>query len=117
MLSRAKNIEQVFLDDSFIPEKHLKVHEASLIESKRIEKECIAAKLKEERYDIFYINMRAKGNFKDVEHDFFAKHSSLVCLTQTCLTADDFFQWPGRRSLVHANSGSQNEKFLSLKII
>ena len=91
MLSRAKNIEQVFLDDSFIPEKHLKVHEASLIESKRIEKECIAAKLKEERYDIFYINMRAKGNFKDVEHDFFAKHASLVCLTQTCLTADEFF--------------------------
>ena len=53
MLSRAKNIEQVFLDDSFIPEKHLKVHEASLIESKRIEKECIAAKLKEERYGCF----------------------------------------------------------------
>ena len=105
MLSRAKNIEQVFLDDSFIPEKHLKVHEASLIESKRIEKECIAAKLKEERYDIFYINMRAKGNFKDVEHDFNAKHSSLVCLSQTCLTADEFFQWPGRRSMAHANSG------------
>ena len=105
MLSRAKNIEQVFLDDSFIPEKHLKVHEASLIESKRIEKECIAAKQKEERYDIFFVNMRAKGNFKDIEHDFYAKNSSLICLTQTCLTSNEVFQWPGRRSLPHASLG------------
>ena len=105
MLSRAKNIEQVFLDDSFIPEKHLKVHEASLIESKRIEKECIAAKLKEERYDIFFVNMRAKGNFKDIEHDFYAKNSSLICLTQTCLTSNEVFQWPGRICLPHASLG------------
>ena len=52
MLSRAKNIEQVFLDSSFIPEKHLKVHEASLKEARRIDKECIAEKLRNENYDM-----------------------------------------------------------------
>ena len=105
MLSRAKNIEQVFLDDSFIPEKHLKVHEASLKEARRIDQECIAAKLKKEKYDIFFVNMRAKGNFIDVENDIFATQSSLVCLTQTCLLSNEVFQWPGRRCMPHASFG------------
>ena len=106
MLSRAKDIEQVFLDESFIPEKHLKVHEESLKEARRIEKECIAAKLKEEKYDIFFVNMRAKGNFIDVEKDPFAINSSLVCLTQTCLEENEAgFQWPGRRCFFPASLG------------
>ena len=106
MLSRAKNIEQVFLDESFIPEKHLKVHEESLKEAKRIEKECIAAKFEEEKYDIFFVNMRAKGNFIDVLNDPFAKKSCLVCLTQTCLEANEAgFQWPGRRCFFPASKG------------
>ena len=106
MLSRAKDIEQVFLDESFIPEKHLKVHEESLKEARRIEKECIAAKLKEEKYDIFFVNMRAKGNFIDVEKDPFAINSSLVCLTQTCLAENEAgFQWPGRRCFFPASMG------------
>ena len=97
MLSRAKNIDQVFLDESFIPEKHLKVHEASLAEAKRIDKECIAAKLKKGRYDIFLVNMRAKSNYIEVENDLFAKQSSLVCLTQTGFSANEVLQWPGKR--------------------
>ena len=97
MLSRAKNIEQVFLDESFIPEKHLKVHEASLKEAKRIDQECNAKKLKSERYDIFIVNMRARSNFIDVQHDLFAKQSSLVCLTQTGFSANEVLQWPGKR--------------------
>ena len=106
MLSRAKNIEQIFLDSSFIPEKHLKVHEASLKEARRIDKECIAEQLRNENYDIFLVNMRASSNFKDVEKDPFAKHSSLVCLTQTCLEDNEGgFQWPGRRCMAPASSG------------
>ena len=49
--------------------------------------------------------MRAKGNFIDVENDPFAKQSSLVCLTQTCLESNELFQWPGRRCMPHASSG------------
>ena len=105
MLSRCKNIEQVFLDKSFIPEKHLKPHKPSLIEARKLEERCIAAKFKDEKFDIFYINMRAKSNFEDVQNDPFAKQSSLVCLTQTCLTSNEVFQWPGRRSLPHASLG------------
>ena len=106
MLSRCKNIEQVFLDESFVPEKHLKVHPESLIEARRIKQECIAAKLKMEKFDIFFVNMRKKGNFIDVEKDPFAINSSLVCLTQTCLEENEAgFQWPGRRCFFPASLG------------
>ena len=106
MLSRCKNIEQVFLDESFIPEKHLKVHPESLVEARKIEDNCIAAKLKAERFDIFLCNMRGKTNQKDVIEDPFAKQSSLVCLVQTGLNPGDIFQWPERRCLPDASSGN-----------
>ena len=106
MLSRCKNIEQVFLDESFIPEKHLKVHPESLVEARKIEDNCIAAKLKAERFDIFFVHMRGKTNQKDVIEDPFAKQSSLVCLVQTGLNPGDIFQWPERRCLPDASSGN-----------
>ena len=107
MLSRCKNLDQVFLDPSFVPEKHLKVHEDSLIQVKEMEKKCIAAKQKKEYFDIFYTNMRAKGNFVDVQHDHMAKQSSLICLAQTCLEAnEEFEEWDGRISLSYASSGN-----------
>ena len=107
MLSRCKSLDQVFLDPSFVPEKHLKVHEDSLIQVKEMEKKCIAAKQKKESFDIFYTNMRAKGNFVDVQHDHMAKQSSLICLAQTCLEAnEEFEEWDGRISLSYASSGN-----------
>ena len=105
MLSRCKNIEQVFLDKSFLPEKHLKVHEPSLKEAKKIEEQCIAAKLKQQRFDLFYTNMRAKNNIIDVQHDPFAKQSNVVCLTQTCLRNEESFLWKERRHSSYASSG------------
>ena len=105
MLSRCKNLDQVFLDESFIREKHLKVHPESLVEARKIEDNCIAAKLKKERFDIFFVNMRAKSNFLDIIHDPFAMQSSLVCLVQTGLETNEVFQWPGRRCMPHASSG------------
>ena len=106
MLSRCKNLDQVFLDKSFIPEQHLKVHPESLVEARKLEKNCIAAKLKMERFDLFYLNMRSKGNFIEVENDPMAKQSSLVCLVQTCHDpADRDFVWPGRTSMPHASAG------------
>ena len=106
MLSRAKNIDQIFLDPSFIPEKHLKPHKDSLVEARNLEEKCIAKKLKEEKFDIFYLNMRAKNNFKDVTFDPFAKQSSLVCLVQTCLEENERFQWEGRYCMRPASYGN-----------
>ena len=114
MLSRCKNLDQVFLDKSFIPEKHLKVHPESLIEARKLEKKCIAAKLKKKTFDLFYLNMRSKNNFIEVENDPMAKQSSLVCLVQTCLNSSDRdFVWNknnknknNKISMPHASAGN-----------
>ena len=106
MLSRCTDLHQIFLDPSFDLEKHLKIHTESLVEAKSMEERCIAAKQKKERFDIFYANMRAKGNFVDIQHDHMAKQSSLICLAQTCLEANEEFEWDGRTSLSHASSGN-----------
>lgn len=106
MLSRCKNLEQVFLDKSFIPEKHLKVHPESLKEVRKMENRCIAREMKNKSFDLFYLNMRSKNNFIEVENDPFAKQSSLVCLVQTCLNSTDRdFVWPNRTSMPHASAG------------
>ena len=111
MLSRCKNLEQVFLDKSFIPEKHLKVHPESLSEVRNLEKRCIAAKLKKKSFDMFYANMRSKNNFIEVKNDPMAKQSSLVCLVQTCLNSNERdFVWADeegmRVSMPHASVGT-----------
>ena len=105
MLSRCKNIEQVFLDKSFLPEKHLKVHEPSLEEAKKIDNRCIAAKLKEQKFDLFYVNMRSKNNITDIQHDPFVEQSSVVCLAQTCLKTGESFEWRKDRHSSYASSG------------
>ena len=107
MLSRCKNLNQVFLDPSFILEKHLKPHMESLIQVRELEEKCLAAKFKTKSFDLFYHNMRAKGNFIEVENDPYAKQSSLVCLVQTCLNPKDRdFVWPDRNSMPHASAGN-----------
>ena len=114
MLSRCKNLDQVFLDKSFIPEVHLKVHPESLAEAKKLEKNCIAAKLKKKSFDLFYLNMRSKNNFIEVENDPMAKQSGLVCLVQTCLNSSDRdFVWNknnknknNKISMPHASAGN-----------
>ena len=106
MLSRCKNLDQVFLDKSFIPEKHLKVHPESLVEARKLEERCIAAKLKKESFDLFYTNMRYKNRFIDIQHDPMANQSSVVCLAQTCLDPNEEFDWESRTSKLHASSGN-----------
>ena len=106
MLSRCKNLDQVFLDKSFIPEKHLKIHPESLSEVRKLEEKCIAAKMKEKSFDLFYVNMRSKNNFIEVENDPYAKQSSVACLVQTCLNSTDRdFVWPKRTGVGHASVG------------
>ena len=107
MLSRCTDLDQIFLDPSFDLDKHLKVHPQSLVEAMNLEERCIAAKQKKEKFDIFYTNMRSKGNFVDVQHDQMARQSSLICLAQTCLEAnEEFEEWDGRITLSHASSGN-----------
>ena len=106
MLSRCTNLDQIFLDPSFDLEKHLKVHEESFCEARSMEKRCIAAKQKKDKFDLFYTNMRSKSNFLDIQYDPKAKQSSLICLAQTCLEPNEEFNWSGRTSLAHASSGN-----------
>ena len=107
MLSRCKNIEQVFLDESFDPKKHLKPYEPSLIEAKKLEERCIANKLSKEKFDIFYVNMLGKSNLIDVRFDLFAKQSELVCLVETNMKKNELnLQWPGWKCFPHASDGA-----------
>ena len=107
MLSRCKNIEQVFLDESFDPKKHLKPYEPSLIEAKKLEERCIAKKLSKEKFDIFYENMLGKSNLIDVRSDLFAKQSDLVCLVETNMNKNEVnLQWPGYKCFPHASDGA-----------
>ena len=103
MLSRCKNLNQVFLDPTFIPEKHLKPHMESLIQVRELEEKCLAAKFKTKSFDLFYHNMRAKGNFIDVLNDPFAKKSS----TKIYRLDREFViqSWPGASRLVCCGRG------------
>ena len=106
MLSRCKKLEQVFLDDSFDPKKHLKPHEPSLIEARKLEERCIANKLSKQQFDIFYVNMLGKSNLIDVQHDLYAKQSDLVCLVETNMDKHEVHPWPGYKCFPHASDGA-----------
>ena len=108
MLSRCKNIEQVFLDPSFDHKKYKKLlqpHPESLIEAKKIEERCIAKKLSNQQFDIFYENMLGKNNLIEVQHDLFAKQSELVCLVETNMDKHEVHQLPGYKCFPHASDG------------
>ena len=117
MLSRCKNIEQVFLDESFDPKKHLKPYEPSLIEAKKLEERCIANKLSKEKFDIFYVNMLGKSNLIDVRFDLFAKQSELVCLVETNMNKNEVnLQWPGYKCFPHASDGAGTVSYTHLTL-
>ena len=106
MLSRCKDLEQVFLDDSFDPRKHLKPHQPSLNEARKLEERCIAKKFSKEKFDIFYINMLGKTNLLEVRYDLYAKKSDLVCLVETNMQKEEVGQWPGWRCFANASDGA-----------
>ena len=106
MLSRCKDLEQVFLDDSFDPRKHLKPHGPSLKEARNLEERCIAKKFSKKRFDIFYTNMLGKTNLIDVRYDLFAKQSDLVCLVETNYQKEEVPQWPNWKCFPHASDGA-----------
>ena len=105
MLSRSTKLDNVFIDGNFNLREDCIPHEEGLIEAKRIAENCIAAKLKTQTFDIFYVNMRARKHLIDVQFDPFAQQSNLVCLVQTGFGVDEVIQWPGRRCMPHASRG------------
>ena len=94
MLSRCTKLDNVYIDQNFNLKEDCLPHLQSLEEAKKIAKNCIAAQLKTETFDIFYVNMRAKSHLIDVANDPFAKQSGLVCLVQTGFSDNDVIQWP-----------------------
>ena len=111
MLSRCTSIDNVFIDENFDVMRDCTPNTEALKEAKRIADSCIAAALKEQTFDIFYVNMLAKGHLMDVKHDPFALQSSLICLVQTCFEAEDVIQqWSGNgnvwKCMPHASVGN-----------
>ena len=94
MLSRSTKLDNVYIDQNFNLKEDCLPHPQSLEEAKKIAKSCIAAQLKTETFDIFYVNMRAKSHLIDVAYDPFAKQSGLVCLVQTGFNDNEVIQWP-----------------------
>ena len=104
MLSRCTDIDNVYISKDFDIKK-ITPHLLSLKETNLLVRKCVAAKLKQEKFDVFYINMHGKSHLKDVQHDPYAEQSTLVCLVETNMDASLDFDWPERRNLSHVSAG------------
>ena len=104
MLSRNTKKENVYIAKDFDLEK-VNPHLPSLKVTNQLIKNCMAAELKKQRFDIFYVNQRGKSNLINVQHDPYARQSDLVCLVETNLESGAVVQWPGRKCFPHASSG------------
>ena len=104
-LSRCKMMENVYISDDFDFNK-IMPHLPSLKIAKQLITNCIAAKLKEQRFQIFYVNMRGKSNMKNVQFDPFAMHSNLVCLVETNMNPQELeLEWEEKKCFPLASSG------------
>ena len=104
MLSRCTKIDNVYISKDF-DFKKVTPHLPSLKMNNILIKMCMAAILKEKRFDIFYVNMRGKSNLINIRHDPYADQSNLVCLVETNLHQNEVFNWAGRKSFSHASCG------------
>ena len=96
-LSRCKKIENVYISSNFDFTK-IKPHAPSLEITKQLIENCIAAELKQKRFQIFYVNMRGKKNLINVRDDPFADQSNLVCLVETNMNPESPEPWLIQRS-------------------
>ena len=100
MLSRCTKIDNVYISKDFDIKK-IRPHLPSLKMSNQLIKDCMASRLKQTSFDIFYENMHGKSNFINVQHDPYAKQSNLVCLVETNMDDRAAFQWPERIHFSH----------------
>ena len=85
MFSRASSIENFYLDEK-VKLSDIACDNSSLLENRRLKDLSIAIGVKEEVFDIFYINIRSFSKHKeDLLCDVYAKRSMCLCLVETWL--------------------------------
>ena len=85
MLSRCSSVNNVYLDDN-IKLEEIACDNGCLVEKKRLEAVSIAVGIKQEVFDIFFINIRSFSKHQeDLQCDVFAKRSACLCLVETWL--------------------------------
>ena len=107
MLSRCTKIENVYISKDFDIKK-VTPHLPSLKMTNQLVRDCLASKLKQEKFDIFYTNMRGKANLTNVQHDPYAIQSNLVCLVETNILDQTDVEWQGKMCLSHESTGQGN---------
>ena len=107
MLSRCKEIDNVFISKDFDIGKVIP-HYPSLQMTNDLERNCLARKLKREKFDIFYTNMRGKAHLIDVKYDPYANQSTLVCLVETNILNHTGLKWNEKICLSHESTRQGN---------
>ena len=97
MLSRCEDINNIFLDNNF-ELKSIIPDEKSLEETRRLERNDIAMKLAEKRFDIYYQNICSIWNkMGDLQSDILPQQSDYICLVETWLEENSEMHWPGKK--------------------
>ena len=83
MLSRCSSIENVYLDEHFDIDQ-IQCSIQALKEANVLDEKSLFNKVKNEVFEIFYINIRSWSKHEvDLWHDLAAKQSSFICLVET----------------------------------
>ena len=83
MFSRCSSIENLYLDDK-VKLSDIACDNSCLLEKRRMDDLSIAIGVKEETFDIFYINIRSfSAHEADLHCDVYAKRSICLCLVET----------------------------------
>ena len=84
MLSRCSNIENLYIDKSFIFEKHLLCNLKSLKAKEELDKRDISKHYANLDFDLYYVKTRSlKGHFEDIRADMYAMNSKYLCFVET----------------------------------
>ena len=84
MLSRCSKETNIFIDESFDFEKHLKCNLRSLKAKKELDERNVAPNFENMEYDIFFVNFpHFHTNVEDIKHDMHAMQSKIICLAET----------------------------------
>lgn len=89
MLSRCSDRNSVYLDDKFDLEK-IKCNPDALIENERLIQRSIVHSYKEERFDLYMINVnRLLTNLEFLEGDTFASRSNVIAVVETWMSPEN----------------------------
>ena len=104
MLSRCESLDNVFLDEELLL-KYIMCDPYSLVATKRLEQLNIIPYIKQQKFDIFYLNIYSvREKMQDLLNDISPTQSDLICLTETWLYQNETLTWPNK-SFHHASAG------------